>query len=633
MGRSVRSVVAVALVLGWLVLVVSTSASAAPRRPPAGGKRPPVPPFGWTVDSLVVESLQPRNHAVTAPGVGTYAGRLLLARSGGGVGVVNEVGFEDYVRGVSEMPNAWPAEALKAQAIAARTYALWDLAREVPPTIAPYKALGADICATPACQAYTGLAKTHAEHGERWSAAVDATDGQVLWWRDGPIAAKYSSSNGGRSVAGGQPYLRAVDDPDDRHSPLHRWQSTLSFVDIGRALGLAGTPVGVARAGDNVVLIVPTAHVTATGGPVQGVPAAEPAATEPGAEPTAAPAAPVAPAAETVVVPVVDFRERVNDAVPTRPDGLPGAVPSVRFDMTPDAGAVTLHGRGWGHGIGMSQWGAYGKAARGMKAADILATYYGGIRPASAGPEVLPDVIRVAVDVDRPVAEVGVVDRATLGGTPRAKPGRFRVSTPDGTVLAHAATGTWRVLPLPKGGLRVIPPADQAEPAAVERLGTDPAKPRAGEPVRVKVRLAHPAMVGATVSDARAPASDAVAAAAEPVAMAEPVAVAEPKLVEAGEVTLELPPPPEAGRYTVSLTTDRGGGRTATMDFPLDVGPAARRGQLAAGTHAGGAGGRGGLSLAGALVGLVAAAALAAVSVATTRTARGLGAEGGGPLH
>lgn len=673
-GRSVRSVVAVALALGWLVLVVSTSASAAPKR--GAGKRAPVPPFGWTVDGLVVESLQPAAHAVTATGVGTYAGRLLLTRSPGGVGVVNEVGFEDYVRGISEMPNAWPGEALKAQAIAARTYALWDLAREVPPTIAPYKAMGADICATPACQAYTGLAKTQAEHGERWSAAVDATEGQVLWWRDGPIVAKYSSSNGGRSVPGGQPYLRAIDDPDDRHSPLHRWQSTLSFADVGRAIGLARTPVGVARSGDNVAITVPSAPAEGTTAAPAGVPGVDAGAPEPaspsssqppapgsGQPATATPAPPEAPPVETVLIPVVDFRERVNDSVPTPPGGLPRAVPSVRFDITPAAGAVTLHGRGWGHGIGMSQWGAFGKAARGMKAADILATYYGGLRPTSVGPEVLPEVIRVAVDVERAVADVGVVDLATLGATGaetqakanRSKPGRFRVSTPDGTVLAHAATGTWRVQPLPKGGLRVIPPAAEAEPATVERVGTDPARPRAGEPVRLKVRVAHPAMVSATVSGAEmskagtanagtssagtsgagtsGAGTSGFANAGRAAAGVEPVAVAEPKLVDAGEVTLELPAPPRAGSYTVDVVTDRGGGRTATATLLLDVGARAGRRQLAAGAHADPTGNNGGLSLAAALAALAAAAALAAVSVATTRTARGLGAEGGGPLH
>jgi stage II sporulation protein D len=634
-GWRARSVAAAALALGWLVLVVATGASAAPKRPP--GKRAPAPPFGWTVDGLVVESLQPAAHPLTVAGVGTYAGRIVLGRSAGGVGVVDEVPFEDYVRGVSEVPNAWPGEALKAQAIAARTYALWDLDRDVAPSIAPYKAIGADICGTPSCQAYTGLAKVAAEGGERWAAAVEATRGQVLWWRDGPIAAKYSSSNGGRSVAGGQPYLRAVDDPDDRFSPLHRWQSTLSLVDVGRALGLAETPAAVTRVGDDIVVTIATpAAPTAT------APAAPTPTPTPGVDGAAAGDATVpAPVAQQVVMPVADFRERVNAAVPTPPGGLPRAVPSVRFDVAQLDGAVTLNGRGWGHGIGMSQWGAYGKAARGMKAADILASYYGGLRPVAAAPEALPETIRVAVDIDRPVVDVGLADLASLAagsgkpgvtqattataaakGRPPTTP-RFRVTTKDGTVLAHAATGTWRVVPLPKGGLRVVPPADQAAPVAAERVATRPARPWAGEPVRLQVRLAQPVLLSATVARAATSATDGGA-----------VAVAEPRLVEAGEVTLELPPPPAAGTYTVTVVTDRGGDRKATSQFAIDVRKAAGARQLAAGPNpGGGTGGPGTGGRFGAALALLAALGLLAVGVATTRVTVGLGRTSDPPLH
>ncbi|HEX2064997.1 MAG TPA: SpoIID/LytB domain-containing protein, partial [Acidimicrobiales bacterium] len=75
------------------------------------------------MDRLRVESLVPGTPLGVA-GVGEFRGALELVRSGGGIALVNEVGLEDYVRGIAEVPSSWPMEALKAQAIAARTYGL-----------------------------------------------------------------------------------------------------------------------------------------------------------------------------------------------------------------------------------------------------------------------------------------------------------------------------------------------------------------------------------------------------------------------------------------------------------------------------------------------------------------------------
>src|SRR2546423_15648517 len=115
------------------------------------------------------------------------------------------------------MPAGWPMEGLKAQAIAARTYALNQLAA------------GRQLCATEACQVYAGLAKERSQGGDNWAAAVAATAGQVVLYRNKPILAMYSSSDGGQTVAGSQPYLRAARDPDDGVSPLSQWQASLRF--------------------------------------------------------------------------------------------------------------------------------------------------------------------------------------------------------------------------------------------------------------------------------------------------------------------------------------------------------------------------------------------------------------------
>src|SRR4051812_41655660 len=60
-------------------------------------------------------------------GRGDFAGSLEVRRSGAGLTVINELSLDDYVAGIREVPSGWPMEALKAQAVAARTYALWEL--------------------------------------------------------------------------------------------------------------------------------------------------------------------------------------------------------------------------------------------------------------------------------------------------------------------------------------------------------------------------------------------------------------------------------------------------------------------------------------------------------------------------
>jgi stage II sporulation protein D len=528
MGRTLRTAGAVALVLGTMLGIGTADAGAGATvagsargsrtpRPPAQ-KPKPAPPPGWIVDTISVDPLDANQNAITVTGLGSYRGRVVLARTANGVGVRNDVPLEEYMRGISEVPSSWPFEALKAQAVAARTYALWEASRPTKTAaVAAFKNVGADICATESCQVYTGTAKVEAPDGGRWAAAVEATHGQVLWWRGGPINAKYSSSNGGESIPGGQPYLRAVADPDDVYSPLHHWQVTLGFDAIGHALGMTTTPVALQRAGDTIV--------------VTGTPTLD------GAPP------------ETVTLEVNDFGEKVNGAI-APPAGLPRTVPSTRFDVLPVTNGVVLDGRAFGHGIGMSQWGAYGKAARGMKAPDILAAYYGGLKPVDIPVAGLADAqMRVAVGVDLPNAEVSA--------------GSFRITAADGTVIAHAATGAWRIEPAPgeTTKLRVVAPPDQQAVKPVEHVTTTPSTPKPGDAVTVTLRLPEAAMLTA----AAAPPQPAALGAATPIRLADP------RLLAAGDVTLHLPPAQTAGQYQVSIETDLGGGRTNTTTLAITV--------------------------------------------------------------
>ncbi len=405
------------------------------------------------------------------------------------------------------MPTSWLLEAQKAQAIAARTYALYEMGRSVN---AEYKNVGADLCATDSCQVYAGVAKERRPGSGNWSAAVEATAHQVLVYRGGPIAAKYSSSNGGESVAGGQPYLRAGPDPDDVYSPLHQWEVTIPLADVVRIVGLSGEPLAMARDGDDVVAVV-----RSDAGP-------------PGQQRVAA----------------ADFRSRLNNAL-AAPEGFPLTLPSVRFTTTLVDGGVRIEGRGWGHGIGLSQYGALGKAARGMKAADILAAYYGGLRPLTLSPAQVPDHVRVAVALGRAALSVG-------------SPGRFRIVDGDGVVVAHSATGTWAARPAPDGRVELVPPADQAEAPTAALASIEPVAPEPGDAVEAKLELDGPQAVTRIV-------------------LVDPEgAVREldpPRLRRSGPVRLRLGPATTSrpGTYRIDVERDAGAGRSATSTLTVDV--------------------------------------------------------------
>jgi stage II sporulation protein D len=156
-------------------------------------------------------------------GFGPYRGGLVARNAGGSLQVINAVGLEAYVKGVvaSEIPASWHPQALRAQAVVARSYGL-ATARGGP----------FDHYADTRSQVYGGL-EAEAEATNR---AVAATAGVVVTHRGEPATTYYFSSSGGRTessefgFAAGRriPYLRSVDDPFDDGSPEHRWTERLS---------------------------------------------------------------------------------------------------------------------------------------------------------------------------------------------------------------------------------------------------------------------------------------------------------------------------------------------------------------------------------------------------------------------
>lgn len=508
MGWSRRVVALVGILGGLLPIALLGAPYASAAASSAAIEAAPVDPF--VVDRPRFEPIDESPLGVA--GFGDFRGAIELTRSGAGISVVNHVSLDDYLRGISEVPVSWPLEAQKAQAIAARTYALYELGRKVN---ASYKAAGADICATDACQVYAGLTKERRAGSEAWSAAVDQTKGQVLIYNGAPIAAKYSSSNGGQTVSGGQPYLRATDDPDDRYSPLNRWRATYPLADVARVVGFAPETTSIHRGGDEII----ASSTDADGNTSEQRMAA------------------------------ADFRSRINNGFST-PAGLPLPVPSVRFDAGVADGVVYIDGRGWGHGIGLSQYGALGKSLRGLKAPDILAAYYAGLRPVAVPNDRYPQRVRVALALDR--------SDATVTNATGSDAGQFRIVDADGRVIAHRASGAWSARPAPDGRVRLVPPGDQAVPATASLASTEPATPRPGKPITARLSLDGPSAITRLTlvrPDGTATELDG------------------PKLRTPGPVAVRLSAAatPAPGAYRIDVERDAGGGRVVTTGVPLQL--------------------------------------------------------------
>jgi stage II sporulation protein D len=173
---------------------------------------------------------------------GAYRGRMVLLRDGAAVLAVNHVWLEHYLYGVvpAEMPASWAAEALKAQAVVARSYALTSRRPGQP----------YDVFADVRSQVYGGV---FAEVPTT-TAAVRATRGRVVTV-GGEVAQTFFFSTSGGSTAsneegfGGAPlsYLRSVEDPHDDLSPVHTWSARFTRREAERKLGslVAGQLQGI----------------------------------------------------------------------------------------------------------------------------------------------------------------------------------------------------------------------------------------------------------------------------------------------------------------------------------------------------------------------------------------------------
>ncbi len=477
----------------------------------------------------------PPGAAIEVAGIGRYSETIeVRAAPDARLVAINDVSLRGYLEGLAEVPASWPMEALKAQAVAARTYAWYSI------LLGTFQAQGYDLCAGVACQVFRGREPGETPEGARWIQAVAATEGEVLLHGGAPILARYFSSSGGQTRdneevfpdEGPKPYLQGVADPEDAGSPLHMWQVRFTRSEFDAILSH----------GRSLAAAVPSLNITfiAAGG----------------GEPDRV--AVIGAGGATVEVTASEFRRFVSDVAPrlfperfpsTRVDGrrLPETLPSSRlaFTVTPDE--IIVDGRGFGHGVGMSQYGAKGKAEAGMPYGDILAAYYGGLRPTRA--EDLPSRVRVRVH------RTGQTLRLRADGALRVFAG--------GQLITDRGLGTWRVRRRADHAMDLEAPRGYGAPLVASPTQTGDMRPREVEVVTVDTVVNKPAELFLIVTD-----ESGAELENRRIGVVEPGRRSVPFDLDGAGGT-PLPP----GRYGVELRAVDESGARAGAPAPLEVVP------------------------------------------------------------
>ena len=271
-------------------------------------------------------------------GTRTVRGQIAVMVDAGRIQVLNRIGLEDYVASTvgGEMSSSWPSEALRAQAVAARTYVLYEAGRRRG---APW-----DVRATTLSQVYRGV---EAETKETRS-ATRATAGQVLTYAGAPILAVFHSTAGGRTATAGEvwgedlPYLRVVEVEDEDAAPHTYWRTVFDSQALQGILESAGVSVGQLQA-------LSIEGRTASGR-----------------------------VERLVVRGSAGMVELEGNRLRTLLSGL--GLRSTLFEIRESSMGFVFVGSGHGHGVGMSQWGARAMARQGASYKRILGRFYPGAR-------------------------------------------------------------------------------------------------------------------------------------------------------------------------------------------------------------------------------------------------------------
>lgn len=265
-----------------------------------------------------------------------YRGKMLIFQKSGDLQIINELSLEDYLYGVIKWeinPN-WPFASVAAQAIVARTYAFRKISDSSNKDY--------HLTNTVKDQMYGGV-----ESEEPLARiAVDLTKGEILTFQGEPIQAYYHACSGGYTASSFDvwgkdiPYLQAIPDKFCKESPYYHWIFKIKSQELKNILERKGLILGEI----NQIKIVDWDK----GGRVGDLS--------------------ISSSKGKIYLMGVEFRSLIG----------PNNLKSTLFKVEKEGNYFIFTGRGWGHGVGMCQWGAKAMAEEGYDVSEILKFYYPG---------------------------------------------------------------------------------------------------------------------------------------------------------------------------------------------------------------------------------------------------------------
>ncbi|MEW5747057.1 MAG: SpoIID/LytB domain-containing protein [Nitrospirota bacterium] len=261
-----------------------------------------------------------------------YTGKLEVWKGTGGIYIINEIPLEEYIKGVvaAEVGNKWDTEALKAQAVVARTYALYQKANNGTGSL-PY-----DITSSVLHQVFKGTGIP-----ENIAKAVEETEGEILTYEGKPIIAFYHSTSGGMTedpleVFGkSYPYLKPVETSCEL-SPFFIWEKRIPVPDVEKAINISGIKDIVIDSYTDSNRVRDLRIITESG-------------------------------EHTMLG--KEFRRSLGW------DRLPSTMVT---SLLRSGNQFIFEGKGYGHGVGMCQWSALEMAQAGKDYEEILCAFYPG---------------------------------------------------------------------------------------------------------------------------------------------------------------------------------------------------------------------------------------------------------------
>jgi len=282
--------------------------------------------------------IKPLDDSLIQVGGVYYRGVFEIISSSSGMTVINTLTLEEYLYSVvsAEAPQGWPLESLKAQAIAARSFAVYQMEKN--------RDKNYHILASELSQAYSGFMDENSEARK----AVNATRGAILCFKGFPVLAYYHSNSGGHteksenvwSVA--LPYMQPIPDHYSIDMPEYLWEEILTLKEVTDSLQRSGLEVGEVK---DVV----TGRKSKSG--------------------------------RVTTLNIIHSKGRLEiKSNLFRIMMGSRRVKSTFFAITKRGNSILLKGKGYGHGVGMSQWGACHMARLGFTAEQILQHYYKGVQ-------------------------------------------------------------------------------------------------------------------------------------------------------------------------------------------------------------------------------------------------------------